>query len=211
MFHRLKSFLIILVTAGFFLAVLHQPLLSTLGNLVIYESDNFERADVVVVPSGAIPGRAFEAADLILEAKADRAILMREQLPISYEKLRDLNIDYLNDHEINNAILLKLGIDAAKIHVLPEENSSTWEEALSFRNYADQNSVRSIVITTCQFHSYRAHLNFKKALEGTGIQIHSVPSKYCEFKTDTWWKDREQVKRLYLELANLAVFFLGKR
>ena len=189
MFHRLKSSLIILVTAGFFLVVLHQPLLSTLGNLVIYESDNFERADVVVVPSGAIPGRAFEAADLILGAKADRVILMREQL----------------------AILLKLGIDATKIHVLPQENSSTWEEALSFRNYADQNSVRSIVITTCQFHSYRAHLNFKKALEGTGIQIHSIPSKYCEFKIDTWWKDREQVKRLYLELANLAVFFLGKR
>ena len=60
MFHRLKSSLIILVTAGFFLAVLHQPLLSTLGNLVIYESDNFERADVVVVPSGAIPGRALK-------------------------------------------------------------------------------------------------------------------------------------------------------
>ncbi len=211
MFRLLKFLLIVLATATVFAVVLHQPLLSALGNLVVYESDDFDHADAAVVLCGAIPGRALQAADLLLESKADRAILTREQKPRSYQRMDELGVDYSEHHEINQAVLLRLGVDAGRINILPEKSSSTWEEARAFRNYVNQHPVESIVITTCQFHSYRAQLNFERALEGTGVQVYSVPSKYCEFSADTWWKDREQVKRLYVELASLTAFFLGTR
>ncbi len=211
MVRLLKFLLIVLATATVFAVALHQPLLSALGNLVVYESEEFDHADVAVVLCGIIPGRALQAADLLLESKADRAILTRERMPRPYERLEELGVDYSEHHEINQAVLLKLGVDARRIHVLPEKSSSTWEEALAFRNYVNQHPVESIVITTCQFHSYRAQLNFERALEGSGVRVYSAPSKYCEFSPDTWWKDREQVKRLYVELASLTAFFLGTR
>ena len=211
MFRLLKFLLVVLATATIFAVALHQPLLSALGNLVVYESEEFDHADAAVVLCGVVPGRALQAADLLLESKADRAILTREQLPSPYERLEELGVDYSEQHEINQAVLLKLGVDAGRIHILPEKSSSTWEDALAFRRYLNQYPLESIVITTCQFHSYRAQLNFERALEGTGVQVYSAPSKYCEFNPDTWWKDREQVKKLYVELASLTAFFLGAR
>ena len=118
MFRLLKFFLIFLATATVFAVALHQPLLSALGNLVVYKSDDFDHADAAVVLCGAIPGRALQAADLLLESKVDRAILTREQKPRPYERLDELGVDYSEHHEINQAVLLKLGVEAGRINIL---------------------------------------------------------------------------------------------
>ncbi|MCH8820187.1 MAG: hypothetical protein IIB03_07700, partial [Acidobacteria bacterium] len=65
------AFLLIAFTIGFF----HQTILSAIGHLVVYERSNFEMVGVVVVPSAMTPERALGAADLMLESRAERAIL----------------------------------------------------------------------------------------------------------------------------------------
>lgn len=198
------AFLLMAFTIGFF----HQLILSAIGNLVVYERSNFEMVGVVVVPSAMTPERALGAADLMLESRAERAILFREDLPPAFDVLEKLGVDFTESHEINRAVLKRKGIDEGRVEVLPEEVDSTWEEAQAFRHYVDQHPVTSIVITTSWYHSYRTYLNFERALEGTGVEIYSVPTQYGDFDPNGWWKDRDGVKTLYVELANLVAFFL---
>ncbi|MDA2937132.1 YdcF family protein [Acidobacteria bacterium AH-259-A15] len=192
-------------------AVFHGSLLRGLGGLVVYENADFDHVDAVVVPAGVVPGRAFQAANLLRESRAGMAILCREEVRPRFKWLKELGVHLLEDHEINQDVLLKLGVEETRIELLPDVARSTWEEAQALKRYLAEHPLDSIVISTCQYHSYRAYLNFEKALEGTGVKIYSIPSRYCEFDPQAWWKDRDQIKILYVELASLAAFFLGKR
>jgi len=164
-----------------------------------------------VVLSGSVPARALGAADLLLEARAERVILFREDLPPAFDELEKLGVDFSESHEINREVILSQGIEEGRVEVLPEEVDSTWREAEEFRQYVDRHPLESIVIVTSVYHSYRTYLNFEKALEGTGVEIYSVPTSYGEFDPDDWWKDRDGVKILYVELANLVAFVFGVR
>lgn len=208
---KLKYLVIAFVLIAFFTGLFHQFLLSRVGHLVVYERTDFEKVDVVVVPSAMIPTRALGAADLMLTSRAERVILFREDLPPAFDELEKLGVDFSESHEINREVLLSQGIEEGRVEVLPEEVDSTWREAEEFRQYVDRHPLESIVIVTSVYHSYRTYLNFEKALEGTGVEIYSVPTSYGEFDPDDWWKDRDGVKTLYVELANLVAFVFGVR
>ena len=128
-----------------------------------------------------------------------------------FETLEELGIDFSEDHEINRQVLIKLGVDESRVRVIPEVVDSTWEEAEALRRYLESERLDSIVITTCRYHSYRAFLNFQESLRDTGVAVYSLPSTHCFYLPDAWWKDRDQTKVLYVELASLAAFFLGSR
>ena len=208
---KLKYLVIAFGFIAFFTGVFHPLLLSRVGHLVVYERTDFEKVDVVVVPSGSIPARVLGAADLILESRAERAILFREDLPPAFDELEKLGVDFSESYEINREVLLSQGIEEGRVEVLPKEVESTWREAQEFRQYVDRHPLDSLVIVTSVYHSYRTYLNFEKALEGTGVEIYSVPTSYGEFDPNDWWKDRDGVKTLYVELANLVAFVFGVR
>lgn len=179
--------------------------------MVVYERVDFEKVDVVVVPSAMTPSRALGAADLMLESRAERAVLFREDLPSEFHELEKLGVEFSESYEINREVFLKQGIGGSRVEVLPEEVDSTWSEARAFRRYVDRHPLNSIVLTTSLYHSYRTYLNFEKALEGTGVEIYSVPTPYGNFDPNGWWKNRDATKILYVELASLVAFFLGAR
>ena len=209
--HKLRVALIALGTLLLLGLVLYQPLLRELGHVLYYENAAFERADAVIVPSGILPGRALQAADLLLQSRADEAILFHEVLPERYRPRDRMGADFREDHEINRDILLRQGVDENRVLVLPGGVKSTWEEAQALKHYLVEHPMESIVISTCRFHSYRAYLNFEKALEGTGVKIYSVPSKYCRYDPNSWWQSRFGTQMLRAELAKLIAFFLGRQ
>lgn len=208
---KLRIILIALGTLVLLSLVFHQPLLRGLGHVLFYENAAFERVDAVIIPSGILPDRALQAADLLLESRADTAILFQEVLPERYRPRDRLGADFREDHEINREILLRQGVDENRILLLPERVTSTWEEAQALRHYLVEHPMESIVISTCRFHSYRAHLNFEKALEGTGVKIYSVPSKYCRFNPNSWWQSPFGIQMLRAELTKLIAFYLGRQ
>ena len=127
------------------------------------------------------------------------------------QKLQELEINFPQDHTINQKVLIKSGVKSSRIRVISEIVNSTWEEAQALSSYLADNPLDTIVIVTCRYHSYRAYLNFQRSMEKTGVEIYSVPSKYCSFQSENWWGDRDQIKVLFIELASLAAFFLGRR
>ncbi|MGH9341550.1 MAG: YdcF family protein [Acidobacteriota bacterium] len=208
-----KSFAF-LAAAGLILLLLffsHPLLLRGLGHLVVYENSGFEKVDAVIILSGREPERVLQAADLLLQNRAGIALLTREKQTKDDLLLRKMGIDRFRSFEINHQVLIYKGISPERIEILPGIVDSTWDEALAFRSYLATHNIKSAVIVTSSFHSYRAHLNFERALDGLDVHLYSLPSKYSDFDPDTWWSRRDQAKTLYMELPSLAAFFLGFR
>jgi len=193
------------------LIVFHASLLSRVGHLVFYEDRPQEPVDAVIILAGSIPDRALEGADVLREFETAQGFLTQVRMPPRNRRLQELGIHLPRSFDLNRQVLLASGVADSRIRILPDMVSSTWEEAVAFRNSLNNNSIQSVIISTCRFHSYRAYLNFTKALEGTGVEVYMSPSKYCDFHPDSWWMDRDQVKRLYVEIASLTAFFLGWR
>lgn len=190
--------------------LLHPFLLPALGGIVFYDKSDFERVDTVVILGGSVPDRALAARDLLLSSRAGTALLSREVLSPQERSLRRLGIRLPSKDEINREILIRAGVQPERIDYLPGAADSTREEAEAFKRYLADHPVKSVALVTCRNHSYRAYLNFKKALEGTGVSVYVVPSSYCDWDPGAWWKDRDQIKVLYVELASLIAFFFGQ-
>lgn len=190
--------------------VLHSFLLTALGEIVVYENADFKQVDAVVVLSGGVPDRALQARDLLLNSKAKVAFLTQEVLSKQERLLENLGFHVPQSAEINRKVLVRAGIDPDRIIDLPGKCDSTKDEADALKRYLRDHPLKSIALTTCKNHSYRAYLNFKRALGDNNVQIYSVPSRYCEYKPDGWWKNRDQIKTLYVEFASLIAYFFGR-
>ncbi|MBI4444452.1 MAG: YdcF family protein [Acidobacteria bacterium] len=202
-------FLVVLVLLSIAALAFYESLLALVGNLLVFKKADFQQVDAAVVLAGRYPDRALQARDLLLKSKARIALVSREELLQQLRELQRLGIHPLQSGEINRRILLMSGIDPERVKELPRSSDSTWGEAQAFRGYSEAHCLRSVVVVTCKDHSFRAYLNFKEALEGTGIEVFSLPSSYCEFEPSAWWKKRDQIKTAYVELACLIAFLLG--
>ncbi len=193
---------------GLLVWLLHVPLLVEMGELLVYESE-FDHVDAALVLPGSVPDRVLAARDLLLSSRAKIALLGRVEVNDELVELDELGIHRMLDHEVNREILIRQGIAPEQIELLPGESGSTSEDASALRQYLKKSNFESIAIVTCKYHSYRAYLNFRKSLRGTGVTIHSLPSPYCRFDPKSWWRNRDQLKTVYLEWAKLMAFWMG--
>lgn len=187
----------------------HGSVLARLGQILVYEDRSFEQADLAVVPPGSVPDRAPAAADLFQKSRVKKVVLTRDPESPEVKQLAELGISFPDHLAVNRMVLLKKDVPPDRILELPGESTSTWEDAGLLRDYLESESLHSVVIVTCRYHSRRAYLNYRKALQGLNIEVFSVPSRYCRFEPESWWKDRDAIVMTYVELAKLGAFYLG--
>ncbi|HXK59317.1 MAG TPA: YdcF family protein [Acidobacteriota bacterium] len=205
---RLALVLVLLLALA---VVAAKPAASAFGHWLAFEKADFERVDAIVVLGGAVPDRPLEARDLYREKKSPQIILICERRGPWLEDLDELGIHVPGDCDLRRQVLEKQGVPPEAIVQIPAEVTSTWEEAVAFAQYAADNGIKSAVVVTSKYHARRSYLNFTRACAGQGIEIYMKPSKYCLFDPSGWWRERDQLKRVYIETANLTAYYLGFR
>jgi len=188
-----------------------KPAASAFGRWLVFEKTDFDRVDAIVVLGGANPDRPLEGRDLFRQKKAPRIVLVREKRQEYLKSLDKLAIHLPGDCDLRRQVLEKQAVPPEAIEEVPADVTSTWEEAVAFSNYAALYRIRSAVVVTSKYHTRRSYLNFTRACEPKGIQIYTVASKYCRFNPSGWWNQRDQLKLVYIEFANLAAYYLGFR
>ena len=186
-------------------------LLTAVGRSLIFQKTDFRQVDDIVILGGSVPDRAFEAVKLFEQHRGKRLVLIRERRHEYLKELDRLGIHIPDDWEINRTILTKQGVPEGSIEVLPGDVDSTWEEAVVFSRYAREQRIKSAVVVTCGFHTRRAYLNFRKACASENVDIYMVASRYCADDPSRWWKERDQLKLVYIEVANLIAYAFGFR
>ena len=167
-------------------------------------SAELPHADAMVVLSGSslYQERTGRAAQLFHEGRAPKIVLTNDNQPAGWSNDLQRNPLFIEREaeELRNA-----GVPDDEIEMLPQTVSSTHDEALLLREYAEAHGLHSLLIVTSAYHSRRALWTFRKVFEGSGINIGlaSVPPGERTPQPATWWlhlRGWQEVAGEYLKL-----------
>lgn len=127
-------------------------------------------ADAIVVLSGSSTyiERAQWAARLWREGCAPVVILTNDGQSAGWDEARQRNPSF-SEREADE--LQKQGVPSQAITIIPQVVTSTHEEALRVREYAQARGLHSLQFVTSAYHTRRAHWTLERVFAGSGIEL----------------------------------------
>jgi uncharacterized SAM-binding protein YcdF (DUF218 family) len=141
-------------------------------------------ADAIVVLSGDnfYADRATHAAKLFRQGVANEVVASGRRLRPN-----------AGESELTEHDLIERGVPKEKILRLPQDASSTIEEARAVRAVAEQHGWKSIVVVTSSYHTRRARYIFQKEFPSRiAVSVASAPDG--DFDPERWWEKRVSIK-----------------
>ena len=167
------------------------------------------KADVVVVLGGSstFVERTHYAAEIFKEGRASKILLTNDGQQGGWS-----NADQRNPFFVERAMreVEAAGVPAEEVQALPQVVTSTYEEAVLLRQYADTHGLRSILIVTSAYHSRRAWWTLRRVFEGSGVElgIESPPAGWQTPGTATWWLHSRGWQLIAGEYVKLVYYHL---
>ena len=161
-------------------------------------------ADAIVVLSGssAYVERTHKAAELYREGRAPVVWLTDDHTRGGWSSALQRNPYFV---ERATEELIKAGVPAERIRIVPGVASSTRDESLILKDYASAQGARSVLVVTSAYHSRRALRTLRQSFAGTGITIglHPVPGSSNAF----WWFHPEGWRSVAGEYVKLIYYW----
>jgi uncharacterized SAM-binding protein YcdF (DUF218 family) len=134
-----------------------------------------ERADLIVVLGGAAAyrERAQHAARLFKEGRAPLVVLTFDGTRAGWSQAEQTNPPFV---QLAREELLRAGVPAASVGVLPGLVESTHEEAARVCEFAAARGARSVLVVTSAYHSRRALWTFRRAARGRDLAVGLSPA-----------------------------------
>lgn len=151
-------------------------------------------ADAIVVLGGDnfYGDRATHAAKLFRQGVSNRVVASGKRLRPGAGEAE------LMEHD-----LIERGVPKDKILALPQDASSTMEEALQLRRLAQQRAWKSIVVVTSNYHTRRSRYIFQKEFPpNIAICVASAPDG--DFDPSRWWEKRLSAKLFLHEVTGMV-------
>lgn len=203
--------LFLLAVIFLFLFFSYPYFLKKLGYFLICEQSP-QKADVIVALNGRDVERSLAAVDLFQKGYANLIVLGRggEQAG-SEEFSKRVSSDFDRKIFFQRAIEA-MGIPKNSFKLIGDGVTSTYDEALTTKQFLKESGYRSMLLVTSKWHSKRAYLTFKSVFKDDGaIRITIYPSKYDTFSPDTWWKNKNDAVLVFYEYVRLIYYFLSFR
>jgi uncharacterized SAM-binding protein YcdF (DUF218 family) len=172
----------------------HAPLLTSLAGFLVVDdvsvlsTDSVQPADLIFVLNGEIETRPFHAVDLFKQGLAPQIMIAKveDSLPVEMEL-------WPNETDVAVKIMRELDVPATDITVLTPAGgvSSTYEEAVSLRQYAEHHEIQRVILTTSAFHTRRARWIFEKELADLAIDLKVSAAPHLKFDKSNWWTIEE--------------------
>jgi uncharacterized SAM-binding protein YcdF (DUF218 family) len=184
------------------------PLMAWVGAQLLIVKSELASADAIIVLSGSSTyvERADWAAMLYREGRAPVILLTDDSVMSGWNAAEEKNPYF---HELAARELQQRGVPAAKIQVIPEVVSSTYEESLGIRDYAIAHKFRRLQVVTSSYHSRRALWSLRRAFKGSDIEVGiEGPSPGWQTPTPaTWWWHRQGWRVVAGEYAKMLYYW----
>ncbi|MFQ5801450.1 MAG: YdcF family protein [Candidatus Methylomirabilales bacterium] len=196
---RVGVFLILfLLVAAFLLAPFWLPLVGAF--LVV--NDTLERADAIVVLSGAVVWRIPKGVALHKEGYADK-ILVTGGYANDY--FLHLMGERMTEAEMTGRLVERMGVPSSAVVVL-KGGRGTWEEAEYVRQYVRDEHIRKIILVTSHSHSRRARWVFRKVLHPEGVKVMVVEADNGRYTAANWWRTESGLVTVFTEYVKLFYY-----
>ena len=140
-------------------------------------------ADAIVVLSGssAYVERTRKAADLYRQGRAPLVLLTDDNTRGGWSSAKQINPFFV---ERAMEELINVGVPAEKIRIIPGLASSTRDEAVIVKDYAERERFRSVLFVTSSYHSRRALRTMQQVFANNGMALGLEPTSTS---TAFWW------------------------
>ena len=164
-------------------------------------------ADALVVLSGSSSylERTQKAAELFRQGRAPLVLLTNDHTRGGWSQPLQTN-PYFVDRATEE--LIKQGVPAERIRVVPGIAESTQSEAVIVKDYAAAHGLRSVLIITSAFHSRRALRTFRTSFADTGIIVGLNPTSRSETSAALWWLSPSGWRDVAGEYIKLVYYWL---
>lgn len=188
------------------LVVVAWVIVAALAARALVVSEPLASADAIVVLSGssAYVERTRKAAQLYREGRAPLVLLTNDQTRGGWSSAQQRNPFFV---ERATDELIKAGVPADSIRIVPGIAETTRDEALIVRDYSVSERLRSVLIVTSSYHSRRALRTLRRAVYGTGIVVGVDPAPEDSLRSATWWLRPEGWRTVGVEFVKLVYYW----
>jgi uncharacterized SAM-binding protein YcdF (DUF218 family) len=183
------------------------------GNWLVKE-DMPAHADAMVLLMGSLaPDRVLQTTDLYHEGRAGRLIIVTESMG-PYRTLEARGADIINTTEQVHDACIALGIPEDSITVLAGDACSTLDEATIVSDYLGQcTTFDTLLLVSSSAHMRRASMIFRAAFRdsGTPVYIGCSPSRYSSFRSESWWRRKEDIQVVLPEYVKILNFIVVEK
>ena len=158
-------------------------------------------ADYVMVLTGGEGSRPFAAAALVKAGWARRALVAETAPPP--EVIDGIVPPY---HEINRQVLIKCGVPAADVAILPGAAATTYDEARALAAFLKDRPGARVLVVTNDCHTRRSRWVFARVLADRAGQVSFVSAPTDEFPMDRWWQSQVGLLSIVTEYPKLAFY-----
>ena len=172
-----------------------------IGNYLISDDLQENRADLGVLLGGEFPNRALEAANLWHEKRIKRIFVTANRESDGYYLLKENDVPIYSKQERNARLLERMGVPKDALIILSGSSNSTESEATQVKRWFAKNPPRgasSIVIVTSPTHTKRSKRIFRRHLP-SDVHIFAKPTRFDTFSEKKWWRERHLIKEVILE------------
>jgi len=189
------------------LFLVYPYLFKKIGYFLVIEQEP-QKADLIVVLNGRDTERSLAAVDLYKQGYSNHIVMARGSKQPESDELSKRAANNLNRKVFFQRTIEAMGVPEKSFEFIGEGVASTYDEALTTRDFLKKNGYKSILLVTSKWHSKRAYLTFTAALKNDGIKIFIQPSKYDAFNPDAWWKKRNDAELVFEEYVKLIFYIV---
>ncbi len=170
--------------------------------------DPLAPADVIVVLSGTMPARAEEAARIFRMGYSRKVWITRPVSPAN--ELARMGIPYAGEEDYSREVLVREGVPAQAIRILPETIVDTQQEVEEISRDARAEGDSRVMIVTSPQHTRRVKALWRRVVgRNPALIVRSAPQD--GFDADHWWRNTRDAFSVVRELMGLLNVWTGLR
>ena len=200
-FRRLRRlitvFAAILIIAGISACLWGPSLLQRYA--LCFRVNNPEKSDAICILLGDFRVRPIRASELFLRGFAPTILIVDFPDDMVFGNL---------ESQLAQVIMLKSGIPADRLVRLRGRVTSTAEEARFYRDYAEKNDLKSLLVVTSSFHTRRSRWIFERIFAGSGIKLSYAAARQPHIDETNWYKTDEGLVTYFSETLKTIYYYL---
>ena len=166
-------------------------------------NDPIETADAVVVLGGGAQYRAFAAAKLYGDKRVPKVLF--PDIALSPEEAgRTIS----HETELIGRVLDHEGVPKSAQETIGKDVTSTREEILAVREWAQRNGAHTIIVPTDPYHTRRLSRLGHKLFDGSSTRLVVVAIDPPGYRWQEWWKHDRGVLAFQNELIKSVLYTL---
>jgi uncharacterized SAM-binding protein YcdF (DUF218 family) len=156
-------------------------------------------SDAICILLGGFQVRPMRAAELYLRGYAPQVLIVDFPDDIFYGSM---------ESQLARIMIRRTGVPDEDLVRIRARVTSTEEEARLYRDYAEKNGLKSLVVVTTAFHTRRARWIFERVFAGSGISLSFAAAFEPHINERNWFKSDEGLVVYFSETLKTIYYYL---